>query len=77
MCKLKILSLIVKKESLISLQASLHQPAMTHFFSRLKGVGQLERWALNLTPARLKWQVKRVGRMGRARFAIPPYFYSF
>jgi len=38
-CKLKIRSLIVKKESLISPRASLPHPAMTRFFSRLNRDG--------------------------------------
>jgi len=70
-CKLKIRSLIVKKESLISLWTSPPQPAMTAFSAGLTGAGQLERWAQNLTPTRLKWQVKRTGLTGRACFATP------
>jgi len=40
----------------------------------LTAAGQLERWAQNLTPARLKWRVKRDNPTGWARFAIPTFF---
>jgi len=70
-CELNIRSLIVKKESLISPLASPPHLAMTRFFSGLTGTGQLERWAQNLTPAHLKWRVKRAGLTSRVHFAIP------
>ena len=72
-CKLKIRSLIVKKESLISPRASPPHPAMTRY---LTGAGQLERWAQNLTPARLKWRAKQDGPTDRTRFATPKYPYQ-
>jgi len=63
-CKLKIRSLIVKKESLISLQASPPHPAMTRFFSGLNRGEPTREMGSKSHPTHLKWWVKRAGLTG-------------